>query len=180
MPRQALWDFPLLSAFLGRGKKSTAAQQPSTYVGVPATELTPAVPAPIEVSTVTPEGDVVTVELQQPTYVVTYTTAAGIGMDVYKNPNTGKYDAVCPEHPFYDKKGEFRSAEDARWYIEEVAMGSSTENAAAVAAAAQQQATADAAAQQQATYVGVPATTAAQQQATTDAAVAKFKRSGFI
>lgn len=119
------WPFPFLSWLKSRRGIAVVAQRPQAAEQAPAAGAT--------VTTTTPDGETVTTTVQEPKLVGTYKSASGVAMDVYLNPNTGRYDVKCPEYPFYDRTGEFRTLEDAKWYIEEVSMGSATEVEAAAA-----------------------------------------------
>ncbi len=112
--------------FLGRGSYSTTTP-PSDGTTAPGEPI----PYGASIATTAPSGEVVTTTVQPPELAGTYPSAAGIAMDVYYNPNSGFYDVKCPEYPFYDRAGQFRTLEDARWYIEEVSMGSKAEAEAA-------------------------------------------------
>lgn len=122
---QFKWPWPILTFLYSRRLT------PTVPVAPPPEETTPEIAAGAEVPSTTSAAGTPAEPKKEPVYKGSETSAAGVKFDIYYDPNTGTFDAVCPEHPFYDRKGEFRSMEDAIWYIEEVSMGS---KAAVVAA----------------------------------------------
>jgi len=128
------WTFPLLTmlrSFRQGAAPAPETEEPSTGEGA---AVTVTAPSTTEVSAADVPG-----ELGEQV-VSRVNSAAGVEFEIVYNPSKATYPydygAICPSSPFYDKPNQFRTQEDAEWYVKEVAHGSSSEAAAAASTSA--------------------------------------------
>lgn len=122
-----LWNFPILTMLRGfrQGAAPPEPETPSTEEGMDV-EVAPPVTNEVAANVVpTFQGEEV---------VNRVTSAAGVEFEVVFDPSKNDvfpYGVRCPSSPFFDKLNQFRTQQDAEWYVKEVVHGSSTEAAAA-------------------------------------------------